>query len=47
MGTSTYQPSQDDLEAAQALMDLGLLEKEPGFDTLTLTADGHEAYVNA
>lgn len=47
MGTSTYQPSEDDLEAAQALMDLGLLEKEPGFDTLTVTADGHAAYASA
>jgi hypothetical protein len=47
MGTSTYQPAEEDLEAAQALMDLGLLEKEPGFDTLTVTSDGHAAHVNA
>lgn len=46
MGTSTYQPSEADLPAAQRLMDAGLLEKEPGFDTLTLTAAGRDVYAD-
>lgn len=47
LATSTssrgWQPGERDLAAVQSMMDRGILEKRPGFDSLQLTVAGSEA----
>lgn len=44
LGPSTYQPHADDLDAANSLIERGMLEKEPRWDTLRATDAGTDAY---